>query len=196
MIREYGEIILIVFAVIGSIYGGIEIVWPRLKSGSQWIVDIGQAMTMLPQAVTSLHHLHVMQSTLTSVHLEVKQITADVAIVSATMRANADADPEKGMFECDDAGHNIWVNKTYCHWLNCTEDELLGRRFLGRIPSDIRESVRAEWDSCLREHRQYNSCHEMVLEDGTSAGLFDFTATPIPPGAKPQRWIGVIRRVN
>lgn len=214
MIREYGEPTLIIFAIIAGLWGACKVVWPRALRWFWGAVEIGQALTMMPQAVQSLSHMNAMQSTMTKILAEVRpnggsslrdsvtrqekmlqEVCNEVSLLTGTFRANADADPDKAMFECDSFGENIWVNRTYCEWVNRSEKDLLGWGFLNIVIHEDREMVRNDWFAAMGERRQY-SCRHSIYDGQGGIVLVDVTATPIPEGGEPQRWIGVIRRVK
>ncbi|MFZ2542175.1 MAG: PAS domain-containing protein [Gallionella sp.] len=212
------SVLLTFFGVVASLYGGFKVfikyIWPRMQGAAVFTKDFFGSVMMMPQAVKSLKQIETMDSMLTKVYTQVMpdngstmrdslnrteakmdRISNDVALLSSTLKANGDADPNLAMFEANNFGENVWVSRTYCRWVNRSEDELLGWGFMNVIPLRERERVRDEWHTAMGEKRQYQCQHNVMGGDGSEI-LVDVTATPIPYDGEPQRWIGSIRRVT
>jgi PAS domain S-box-containing protein len=118
-----------------------------------------------------------------------------VDLMLHTVMAENDADDELGRFHSAATGENTYVNQLYARWLGVGKTELLGWNFLNFIHPDDVHRVRAHWDACRSEHRQYRQRHRMVDAEG---GVFhvEVVATPIPETGPAKRWVGVIRRID
>lgn len=63
---------------------------------------------------------------------------------------------DKGIFETDALGNDIFVNRAYCQIKGCTEAEALGMGWKNTIHPDDRERVVNEFQTCIKERRD---CH-------------------------------------
>lgn len=127
---------------------------------------------------------------------EIAGVRADMTMLKLTVQARSDANSEVAEFDCDAEGKNIRVSRTYTRWLGVSADELLGFNFLNFIHPDDREEVRAEWESCRREHRTYDKRHRLVSAGGAVIAVHTIV-NPIPYAPPPAKsWIGSMRRLD
>ena len=116
-------------------------------------------------------------------------------LLAYTFAASNDIDDNVGRFYGDSLGANTYVNQTYARWLGIGKAELLGWGFLNSVHPDDVVSVRAHWEQCRKEHRQYRMRHRLCTPKGESFEV-DVVSTPVPDSGPAKRWIGTIRKVD
>jgi PAS domain S-box-containing protein len=197
-------------ALISAVVAGIRFVRPHVVP----YLDGIRSLSSVPHMLASSQNVESMQKTLSLIAKEVMpnggtslrdsvsrserkldDLMSEVLLLSETRRVDNDTDPNRALFDCDETGMNVWVNKTYCRWLQRTEEELLGWGFLTFVAPYDRERVRDEWEACREERRQYVIVHDMIRADGAVLRV-EVTATPIPNEGVPKRWIGTIRKMD
>lgn len=208
-IKYYAGIITVVCGAIAAVIGAWKL-WlgPLLKDKVTPYLEGLLALAMLPHALEDVSKIGGMQTQLNNILREVRPnggsslrdavngIASQVAILSGTMRARVDNDPDTGFFESSNEGFNIWVSKTYCRWLECTESELLGMGFLTFVVEDEREEVREEWKAARQEVRTYHQKVQMRSNSGRRIFVEVF-AKPVPSDvAVPLRWVGTLHRLD
>lgn len=198
------DFIIAASAAGGVIYGGWRMVRNRVRKW--WLpYSLGiKAIAQFPKLQQDVQGIRAQVSpnggsslsdAVNRTEKSVKALASNVALLSGTMRANADSDPRRALFECDADGENIWVNKTYMRWVNNSASELLGWGFINVIHTDDQDRVRNEWSRALKEERQYNLRHRITAGDGSAISV-ETVATPISVDGKIERWVGVIRRLD
>lgn len=124
----------------------------------------------------------------------ISTLSERLEMLTQTVWAENDTDEAIARFHCNVDGENTYVNQTYARWLGVGKADLLGWNFLNVIhPEDV-DRVRAHWDQCRREHRQYRMVHRMITSGGVTITVA-VTATPIPEDGAAKQWIGFARKV-
>jgi PAS domain S-box-containing protein len=75
-------------------------------------------------------------------------------------------DTRHGIFETDDKGNYIWVNRTYCRMLGKRESEMLGKSWVNCVHEDERDRVLKSWNYALENTIEFNLIFKMVTNDG------------------------------
>lgn len=187
MVELLMEHILEIFlAIIGSaltaLGGYVALVFKRSDAKLHEFASIPRDL----QSVNSkLEHgqarMASMQATLTDLHLEIK--------------ARGDLNIDAAEFTCAHDGEVTNVNLTFARWLGVDKSELLRWGWINYIHPDDRDRVRAEWQSCIKEHRTLNIKYRIVEVDGDVTNVHA-VATPIPDAPPARQWVGVIRKDN
>jgi len=114
----------------------------------------------------------------TSLRDAIDRIEARIIVMEKTNDAFHQDGPA-ALFRCRPDGYNIDVNRTYCRYLKCTKEELLGygwRNFLSGT-SSLGEHDKS-WKEPFLEGREVEFKVDYEATDGTSVGL-DVHAYPI-----------------
>jgi PAS domain S-box-containing protein len=185
--------------------GGAALVWYR-KRLTEWkrfwsgVLDGLRSIPELKADVRGIRYYVApngggsMMDSMKRTEAAVGAFTEQVDIIVRTMSIENDSD-DIGRFHCDSTGRNTYINQTYARWLAVGKAELMGWDFINFIHPDDAVRVRAHWDICRAEHRQYHSQHRMVASTGKTIEV-DVSATPIPDAAPAKRWVGTLRRID
>lgn len=202
-------------SLVGSVWAIYRWGWPAWADWKRRRRDIHDALITLPQVIQGHNRWLALEQVILGIAAEVRpngggsfrdlgtrlerrvnEIAAAMELLNETVRANLDAAASRGLFECSPDGRNTWVNTTYCRWLQCREDELLGFNFLTRVSDEDREDVATEWHAARQQGRKYHKRHSMMATDGRRI-FVEVTASPVPAdGAPIAKWVGVIRRLD
>lgn len=126
----------------------------------------------------------------------VTQVADRLEILTQTVWAEHDTDEEVARFHCNSEGENTYINQTYARWVGVGKEELMGWGFINIIHPDDVVRVRAHWEQCRKEHRQYRMAHRMLKPDGSVFNV-NVVATPIPENSpNVKRWVGYIRKAR
>jgi len=63
-------------------------------------------------------------------------------------------------------GTHVFVNEAYCRYFNKTRDEIIGKKFVPRVPAEDQGRVREHFASLTREHPTATITHRILLADG------------------------------
>jgi PAS domain S-box-containing protein len=63
-------------------------------------------------------------------------------------------------------GTHIFVNEAYCRFFNKTRDEIIGKKFIPRIPQNDQALVRNHFASLTKDHPTAIITHRVILTDG------------------------------
>jgi len=63
-------------------------------------------------------------------------------------------------------GTHVFVNEAYCRYFNKTRDEIIGKKFVPRIPAEDQRMVREHFASLTKEHPIAVITHRILLNDG------------------------------
>jgi PAS domain S-box-containing protein len=74
---------------------------------------------------------------------------------------------DKGIFESDQNGDFIFVNRAFCHITKRTPEEAYGRGWKVFICPEEREAVTDEWYNCVKERRDFTMTFNYLLTDGS-----------------------------
>jgi PAS domain S-box-containing protein len=194
----------ILIMLITSVGGGL-IVWYR-KRVSEWnrfwkgVLNGLRSIPDLKADVKGIMYYVApngggsMMDSLKRTEIAIAALTEQVDIVVRTMLVENDSD-DIGRFQCDGTGRNTYINQTYARWLAVGKSELMEWNFINFIHPDDVVRVRAHWDLCRAEHRQYHNRHRMIASTGKTIEV-DVSATPIPDAAPAKRWVGTLRRID
>lgn len=70
------------------------------------------------------------------------------------------------IFETDEIGQCIWVNRKYQRVAGRSLDEVRGYGWVNSIHPDDRAMVEQEWERCVKEKRQFSMNYRMITPDG------------------------------
>jgi len=70
------------------------------------------------------------------------------------------------VFESDNDGKCVWVNKKYCDWLKRDNKYFLGHGWKNAIHPDDREQTSEYWEECVADSRDSENLFRMVDRDG------------------------------
>lgn len=186
-------------------FGGALIIWYRKKIGRwrDFWRSASEGLANLPKLQKDVAGIHyfvspngggsLMDST-RRIEVNVSALGDQLNMLSETMRAENDTDEDLARFYCDAAGANTYVNQTYARWIGVGKAELLGWAFLNIIHPDDVPRVRAHWEQCRVENRQYRMVHRMIASNG-DVFTVSVTATPIPENSPARRWVGSAKKV-
>jgi len=73
---------------------------------------------------------------------------------------------EEAIFEAENSGEVSWVNKPYCKLAGRDSNDLLGHNWKNTIHEEDRERVVTNWDSCVKDGRQFEDEYRIVIPDG------------------------------
>jgi PAS domain S-box-containing protein len=105
-----------------------------------------------------------------------------------TQRAMLSTNPRMATFETDNSGHWTVVNRAYLKWSGQQREDVKHWGWLNAIHRDDRVTVRAEWESCVRDVRRFEARFRMVNVLTGATFVVDAAADPIPP----ERWFGTL----
>jgi PAS domain S-box-containing protein len=185
--------------------GGTALVWyrKRLSEWNRFWKGVLNGLRSIPELKSDVKGIMYyvapngggsMMDSLKRTELAVGVLTEQVDLVVRTMLIENDSD-EVGRFQCDGTGKNTYINQTYARWLAVGKSELMEWNFINFIHPDDVVRVRAHWDNCRAEHRQYQNRHRMVASTGKIIEV-EVIATPIPDGPPAKRWVGTLRRLD
>jgi len=63
-------------------------------------------------------------------------------------------------------GTHVFVNEAYCRYFNKTREEIIGKKFIPRIPEGDQVLVRKHFTSLTRDHPTSVIAHRIILADG------------------------------
>lgn len=98
----------------------------------------------------------------TSLADSIRRIESILIIKDQTQKALL-MDIERGIFQCDLDGKNIWVNRTYARLLKCGTNELLGHGWKKFIAPDVLKKYNEVWEMSFSEDSEY--IYELVFSD-------------------------------
>ncbi len=73
---------------------------------------------------------------------------------------------EHGVFICDSLGNNSYLNRTYCHLLGVTKEELTGQSWRSFVPHNVAESYEALWKEAFSSNREISTDLPLQRADG------------------------------
>ena len=171
------------------------------------------ALTELPQYMPTITRLGAIDETLAKIHKEVipnggsslrdavtatrdtvKRTEVALTVFINTTRAQWDGMGVFAVFEADESGDYTYVNNTYQKWTGRSETSVRGAGWVNCIATEDRDRVRAEWDSCVEDAREFSLEFRMHRLDGSDFPV-TCTASPVAEyaGGPVHKWIGVIR---
>jgi PAS domain S-box-containing protein len=63
-------------------------------------------------------------------------------------------------------GTHVFVNEAYCRYFNKSRDEIIGKKFMPRVPAEDRDLVRDHFTSLTQAHPTAIVTHRIILADG------------------------------
>jgi len=63
-------------------------------------------------------------------------------------------------------GTHVFVNEAYCRYFNKTRDEIIGKKFIPRIPAEDQGKIREHFASLTKDHPTAIITHRILLADG------------------------------
>ncbi|MGA2912500.1 MAG: PAS domain S-box protein [Methanoregula sp.] len=63
-------------------------------------------------------------------------------------------------------GTHVFVNQAYCRYFNKTRDDIIGKKFIPRIPAEDQNLVRDHFASLTKDHPTASITHRIILDDG------------------------------
>jgi PAS domain S-box-containing protein len=85
---------------------------------------------------------------------QMNRLECDMALANERQRARMLDTPEM-IFETDEHGHCVWVNRTYANAVQRSLIDLLGYGWVNGIALKDRESVVSEWYKAVEEDREF-----------------------------------------
>lgn len=79
---------------------------------------------------------------------------------------------EIAMWESDERGQCVYVSREMCRITGRTQEESLGRGWIGTIHPSDRERVVEDWDACVRDGRDFSMQHAFMTPDGERVEVF------------------------
>ena len=73
---------------------------------------------------------------------------------------------EVAIWESDEKGNCVFVSRKMCRITGRTQEESLGRGWIGTIHYDDRERVVEEWDACVRDGRDFSMQYAFMTPGG------------------------------
>ena len=145
---------------------------------------------LMPNGGKSLHDIvHLIRA-------ELAVVQGDVNKVTGVLRISWDSLGSIGMFYADPQGSFTYASAVLSRWLRRGEAQLLGRGWLSAVVADFREEVAAEWDSCVRDQRDF--LMRFAVSDPEGA-VFEVIASAAPitstGSREPVMWVGTVRKV-
>jgi PAS domain S-box-containing protein len=178
--------------LVAAIITGMGVIWAKFLRPFFFHVQTVAELVADARRVIDMHKGADMQKMAAALERIEHQVTRIDTRATAIHQ-----DGPVGIFMCDARGSNIEVNRTYCRWLGCGRDELLGhgwRRFLVMSPSQV-----AYDDECRQAFTQGREVEFRVTfctVDGEHC-LFAVHAYPLAAtNGKVTEYLGVIRPVE
>jgi len=103
----------------------------------------------------------------TSIRDALDRIEDQISLTSERSRGRWLDAPEM-LFETDDEGEYIWVNRTYTRGVQRSLVELLGSGWVNVIAIEDRETVVASWYKAVKEDREFDMEFNFRTPDGVS----------------------------
>jgi PAS domain S-box-containing protein len=80
-------------------------------------------------------------------------------------------DANVGVFETDESGEFVWVNRRLCRIMNRTPDELLGSAWLDAVIAPQRDSIEKAWETAVEDGREFHRAFTIATPDNTEVDL-------------------------
>lgn len=178
--------------------------WPRVTGMARGIAGFFRGVSNLGPMVDRMARL---ETTLDKVYKEVMpnggssmrdamtRTETAITVLINTTRAQWNGMGMFGSFEAHADGNYAYVNNQLQHWVNRSEHEFLGYGWVNSIAPGDRDRVRAEWESCLDDVRDFCLEFAMRRADGHEFPVV-CTASPVTEyaGGPVVKWVGVVRR--
>ena len=79
---------------------------------------------------------------------------------------------QEAIFEAQNSGEISWVNKPYCKLSGRDSTDLLGHNWKNTILEEDRDRVVSNWDSCVKDERQFEDEYRLIVPDGRVIKVF------------------------
>ncbi len=165
---------------------------PMLQKMSQMEIVLQRVLgEVMPNGGSSL------RDAVTTTLATAKRTELALTIFINSTRAQWDGMGMFAVFEADAEGNNIYANTTYRKWTNRSGAEISGTGWINAIAFDDRAKVRIEWDSCIKDSREFVMNYRMQ-DAGGNKFCVTCTASPVrePVSGPVVKWVGVIRRLT
>lgn len=73
---------------------------------------------------------------------------------------------QEAIFEAQFSGEVSWVNKPYCKLTSRDSTDLIGHNWKNTIFEEDRKRVVTNWESCVKDKRQFEDEYRIVITDG------------------------------
>ena len=119
--------------------------------------------------------------------IELRQILSDQKLWALHM------DSGVGIFETDENGECIKVNRTYLKISGRTETEVMGKGWVLCIAEYDRERVFEEWNNAVEQQREFYLEYDFVNADGQSFPVLGIAHPLRDNKGKIKGWMGLVR---
>jgi len=138
----------------GNITGAIETlqdVTSIRKKEAELRAAYEQVQEALDQAKTSEAALHIQNKRLEASEERYRNVVEDQTEFISRFRPD---------------GTHVFVNEAYCRYFSKTRDEIIGKKFMPRVPVEDQTQVREHFASLTEEHPTAIVTHRIILADG------------------------------
>ena len=95
----------------------------------------------------------------------VHRIEKEVTLSSERYRAII-ADDKSAIFETDEKGNCVWVNRTFAKMTQLLPSELMGHGWVNTLAVFDRDRVVANWEKAVKDDREYKDSFSFQTPDG------------------------------
>lgn len=182
-------------AIIGAHTAWRKIFKPYILAPIRAVADLATAAQELKTngGLTMKDTLDRIDSNVTTFHKRLDGMDARSTRNEERLRVlvQSHSDP---VFETNDKGEFILVNRALCKLTGRVENELLGWDWLQAVCEEDREGVGAEWRDCLEKGRAFNYVFGVVRPTQEQVEV-SCRAQPMRIDGKTTGWLGLINEV-
>ena len=106
------------------------------------------------------------------------------------------SDMSVGVFETDNHGDYIWVNRKYLRMTGRAPSEVNGSGWINTVAERDRERVKAEWDEAIAEGREFESHFMIITPDNGRLEVCIRTYKMVDSNNAPLGFMGMVTPVN
>lgn len=171
--------------------------WPRVRKMGAGISRFCHGIASIGQLQATVDKIHkeVVPNGGSSLRDAVNRTELALTVFINTTRAQWDGMGMFGICEFNPEGELTYANGTYLKWVNRPEPAVLGSGWINCLVPRDRARVRAEWESCVDDQREFRCDYTLVREDGTELNVTG-TRTPVSerPNGPVLKWVGLVQR--
>lgn len=203
IVEHAGKLLAALVTIAGLVFS--KRLWGGVKSAGHAVASFGSGIARLPELVETVRRIErqflpnggkSLHDIVHMIRAELALVQGDVTKVTGVLRISWDSLGSMGMFYADPYGSFTYASAVMCRWLRRGEQQILGRGWLSAVVADFREEVATEWDSCIRDHRDFLMRFAVADSEGA---VFEVIATAAPVtstgSTDPVMWVGTIRKV-
>lgn len=161
------ELVAGVLTAIASLGAFVRWVWPLIKKLGNKMLGNEKIHKRLDELSTKLNFI-VSEMTVNggaSIKDQLNRVEEVCSLTNERQRARM-LDSDDLVFESDENGDVIWVNRTYARTVQRVTQELLGHGWVNAIAPDYRERVTESWYNSVAEDREFEMSFEFATPDG------------------------------